>query len=153
MVLEMSKSKRYKTDQNGYMYYDGKWGKVYVGHRDMIGESDGELADVQPLLGDEIVCSSQVIEFIPCEYCNGYGMWPGDYIPFTKDELTWQLSEDCPKCGSNNHEEYFETNSPSVEGEEVEVYGTISIFHKAIENFKRSIKCAESLDTQAAKTV
>ena len=90
-----------------------------------------------------------------CEYCNGYGMWPGDEVAMTQEEITWQLGDECSYCGSNNHMEYL--NRGRDEDTILPVFDDVNDeaksigFHAALEKFNRSILCAVSSDTQDQK--
>lgn len=160
---------RLKLDQkSGCLYWDGKNGKVYVGHKDMhtnmIDESLVELLengdvspremeaaqDINSLWGDRLnsaarsmlgdlkypICKIPVKK--SCEFCNGFGVWQDDSVPLLEHEVTWGLSDLCPKCGSHNHLEYMDDYSSTPWKE----YKNIG-FHAALENFNRSIKCVE----------
>ncbi len=167
----MSRPKpRYKVDDTGCLYFDGQAGRIYVGHKNMVDKSsyilDNESGPfsteesretLRMLWGEEAEQDMMSIygqNRSGCELCNGYGMWPEDYAPFTYDEISWQLSDPCENCGSHNHIEYFNhhsgdaTSPSSPPWEETKSIG----FHAAMEKLKRSASCVESSDTQVQKT-
>jgi hypothetical protein len=159
IATDMSR-RRVKLDHNGFLYWDGSLGKVYVGHKEMVNkdafiiEGEEELKNSITLQGEAEQDLKAIYgkKKIPrCVYCNGFGTWPDDFVPIDATEVSWFLSDSCEACGSNNHEEYTMasnncTSSPAWSG-------TNSIgFHAAIKRFKRSALCVKSSDTQGVKT-
>lgn len=159
IATDMSK-RRVKLDHNGFLYWDGPSGKVYVGQKDMINK-DAFIIEGEEELKNSITLQIKTEQDLKaiygtkkkprCAYCNGYGTWPDDFVPTDVTEVGWFLSDSCKACGSDNHEEYMIASGNGTASSAWS--GTNSIgFHAAMKRFKRSALCVESSDTQVVKT-
>jgi hypothetical protein len=156
------------ADRHG-MYYDGERGRLYVGDSAMVNEDllgikqvmdsmnrpivDETLGNVSEEARLDLSAIHGPIFKKQCLYCNGFGVFPDDNIPLTEEEKLWTESDSCEWCGSNNWDDYFALTGCATETTPPWDNDTSIGFHAALENFSRSIKCAESSDTPDTKTV
>ena len=85
-----------------------------------------------------------------CSKCFGFGMWPGepDFPVYPEEAVDGFESDACGDCGEDNtvyaylYEQRQELESNSNEEEFVR----IEELSKSLEEFEKSLACAESLD-------
>ena len=102
-----------------------------------------------------------VAGFKTCDFCYGYGVWIGEWIPILPDETGFASSDPCPHCGAENDFLNEDNEDESQDGEDesimVEGMGEISSFSLAFRAFreededeiKKGEQCAESQDIPA----
>jgi len=140
IIEDMSKS-RLKLDAGKCLTYyeDDRGNRTYVpnGYRDdkavnvmkKMFEAEAE-QDMRAIFGPSVKKKT-------CGFCNGYGVWPGDEVPMSADELDWQLSDPCPKCDSNNHYEYMQRMGKDTEYESPPWKDNSIGFHEALKRFEK----------------